>query len=59
MYGLIQMIAMNEEAQRCHEEGIKQPPVMLLKDVDYGSERFRQAYEKMQKLSTLTTQEEK
>jgi hypothetical protein len=56
MHGLIQIIAMNEEAQRWHEEGIKQPPVMLLRDIDYGSERLRLAYEKMQ---SITTQEEK
>ena len=56
MHGLIQIIGMNEEAQRFWEEGIHQPPTMLLKNIDYGSERLRRAYEKMQ---LITVQGEK
>ena len=57
MHGLIQIIAMNEEAQRNHEQGRReQAPTMLLRNIDYGSDRLRQAWEKMQ---SITTQEER
>ena len=51
MHGLIQIIAMNEEAQRFHDEGLYQEPTMLLKNIDYGSECLRRAYEKMQSIT--------
>jgi hypothetical protein len=56
MHGLIQIIAMNEEAQRFYEDGVEQAPTMLLRNIDYGSDRLRQAWEKMQ---SITTQEER
>jgi hypothetical protein len=58
MHGLIEIIAMNEEAQRFWEDGVEQPPTMLLKNIDYGSERLRRAYEKSQLITTRTSREE-
>ena len=59
MHGLIQIIAMNEEAQRFWEDGVHQPPTMLLKGIDYGSERLRKAYEKMQRITVRSNREGK
>jgi hypothetical protein len=58
MHGLIQIIAMNEEAQRNHEQGRReQAPTMLLKGVDYGSQQLRRDYNRSLLISTRTSRE--
>jgi hypothetical protein len=59
MHGLIQIIGMNEEAQRFWEDGVKQSPTMLLKNIDYGSDRLRRAYEKMQRITIRSSRDDK